>query len=53
MTDQGYLEQSNVNVVTEMVNMIALSRTYEANQKLIQSIDDELERSANQVGRVS
>lgn len=51
--DQGYLEASNVNVVTEMVNMISLSRTYEANQKIIQSVDDELERSANQVGKVS
>lgn len=50
--DQGYLEASNVNVVTEMVNMISLSRTYESNQKLIQTIDDELDRSANQIGKV-
>lgn len=50
--DQGYLEQSNINVVTEMVNMISLSRTYEANQKLIQTMDDALEKSANQIGKV-
>lgn len=50
--DQGYLEQSNINVVTEMVNMISLSRTYEANQKLIQTIDDALDKSANQIGKV-
>lgn len=50
--DQGYLEQSNINVVTEMVNMISLSRTYEANQKLIQTMDDALDKSANQIGKV-
>lgn len=50
--DQGYLEQSNINVVTEMVNMISLSRTYEANQRLIQTMDDALDKSANQIGKV-
>jgi len=29
--DEGYVEKSNVNVVTEMVNMISASRSYEAN----------------------
>ncbi|PHV71737.1 flagellar basal body rod protein FlgC [Sporanaerobium hydrogeniformans] len=28
---QGYVEQPNVNIVTEMVNMISASRSYEAN----------------------
>lgn len=28
---QGYVEKPNVNIVTEMVNMIAASRSYEAN----------------------
>lgn len=50
--DQGYLEQSNVNVVSEMVEMISVSRAYESNQKLIQTIDDMLDKSVNQVGRV-
>lgn len=50
--NQGYLEASNVNPVTEMVKMISLSRTYESNQKLIRSIDDELDRSVNQVGKL-
>ena len=49
---QGYTEQSNVNVVTEMVNMIAITRAYEANQKVIQSVDQTLENSANSIGRV-
>ena len=49
---QGYTEQSNVNVVSEMVNMIAITRAYEANQKVIQSVDQTLENSANTIGRV-
>ena len=49
---QGYTEQSNVNVVTEMVNMIAITRAYEANQKVIQSVNQTLDQSANSIGRV-
>lgn len=48
----GYLEQSNVSVVDEMVNMITIQRSYEANQKLIQTFDSSLEISATQIGRV-
>jgi flagellar basal-body rod protein FlgG len=49
---QGFKEQSNVNVVAEMVEMITVSRAYEANQKVIQSVDKTLELAANSVGRV-
>lgn len=42
---QGYLEMANVSVVKEMVNMITISRQYEANQKMIQTFDDTLEKS--------
>lgn len=49
---QGYTEQSNVNVVTEMTSMIAITRAYEANQKVIQAIDGTLELAANSVGKV-
>lgn len=34
---QGFIETSNVNVVTEMVQMIEVNRAYEANQKTITS----------------
>lgn len=40
--NQGYLEMSNVNVVSEMVEMITISRAYESNQKLLTSIDETL-----------
>lgn len=50
---QGYLEMSNINVVSEMVEMIAISRAYESNQKAIQTVDTMLEKSVNQVGRLA
>ncbi len=49
---QGFLEQSNVNPVIEMVNLIEVHRTYEANQKSIQAEDSALGRVINEVGRV-
>lgn len=49
---QGYTEQSNVNVVSEMVEMITVTRAYEANQKIIKSIDSTLDLAANSVGKV-
>lgn len=49
---QGYTEQSNVNVVSEMVNMITVTRAYEAGQKTIQSIDGMIDKAVNSVGRL-
>jgi flagellar basal-body rod protein FlgF len=48
---QGYLEDSNTSVVNEMVNMIVVSRAYEANQKAIQVQDSSLSEVINQVGK--
>lgn len=48
----GYIETSNVQVVQEMVEMIATSRQYESNQKLIQTFDSTLQIAANQLGKV-
>lgn len=48
---QGYLEKSNVNSVDEMVKMIALSRVYEANSKMIQVHDSTLNRAVNDIGK--
>lgn len=49
---QGYLETSNVSIVSEMVEMISVSRQYEANQKLIQTYDSSLDIAVNQLGKV-
>ncbi|OIQ93726.1 flagellar basal-body rod protein FlgG [mine drainage metagenome] len=45
---QGYLESSNVNVVTEITDMISAQRAYEMNSKVIQSADEMLQ-TLNQV----
>ena len=47
---QGYLEMSNINAVSEMVEMIAVTRAYEANQKAVQTADSMIEKSVNTVG---
>ena len=44
---QSTLESSNVNVVDEMVNMIAIQRAYDAGQKVIRSVDDTLATTVN------
>lgn len=49
---QGSLEQANVSIVREMVDMIANMRSYEANQKVISSVDGTLEKLINDVGKV-
>lgn len=48
----GYLEQSNVQIVSEMVEMIAVTRAYETNQKIVQTMDSTLEIAANQLGKL-
>ncbi len=48
---QGFLEKSNVNMVREMVDMIEVQRSYEANQKTVQTHDTELGRLINEVAR--
>jgi len=44
---QGFLESSNINVVEEMVNMIAGQRAYEANSKIIKTSDEMLQMANN------
>jgi flagellar basal-body rod protein FlgG len=46
-TKQGYLEGSNVNIVQEMVNLIAAQRAYEINSKSIQTSDEMLQNVTN------
>ena len=44
---QGFLEMSNVDMVTELVEMIMAQRAYEINGKVIQSADDMLQIVSN------
>ena len=48
---QGYLEESNVNPILEMENMINVSKDYETSYKMITYLDHTLEKS-NEIGRV-
>jgi flagellar basal-body rod protein FlgG len=48
----GYLEMANVQSVQEMVNLISITRQYESNQKVIQTIDNTLEIASTQLGKV-
>ena len=50
---QGYLEMSNTQVVNNMVDMIAIYRAYESNQRVETAMDDMIDKAVNQVGRVS
>jgi flagellar basal-body rod protein FlgG len=45
--NQSFIELSNVNVVEEMVNMIASQRAYELNSKVVQSSDEMLQMMNN------
>ena len=47
---QGYVEQSNVSVVTEFINLIVAQRAYEANSKIVKAAD-EMYQQANNVTR--
>jgi flagellar basal-body rod protein FlgF len=49
---QSCLEKSNVNVVNEMISMMTVMRNFESDQKVIQSIDQTLEKTVNEVGAV-
>lgn len=49
---QGYTEQSNVQSVNEMINMISITRAYEANQKVINTVDGMIDKAVNSVAKV-
>ena len=48
---QGALEMSNVNTVREMVDLITTHRNYEASQRVITTIDQQLGRAVSDIAR--
>lgn len=50
---QGYLEQSNVNLVNEMTEMLTTMRSFESNQRIIRTMDETLGKAANDIGSVN
>jgi flagellar basal-body rod protein FlgF len=49
--EQGYLESSNASVETLMTQMIAVSRAYEAAQRVVQMVDGETGTMINSLSR--
>lgn len=49
---QGHLENSNVDPVKEMVEMMTLYRGYESNQRLVRAYDESIGKAVNEVGRI-
>lgn len=45
--EQGMLEGSNVNIVTEMVDLISAQRAYEMNSKVLMTADQMLQNTIN------
>lgn len=49
---QGYIETSNVETADLMIEMMQISREFEANQKVLQASDDTLRRAVNDLGKI-
>ena len=47
---QGHLEGSNVTALREMVDLVLISRAYEANQKIIKTVDDQMGKTLEALG---
>jgi flagellar basal-body rod protein FlgG len=45
--NQGYLEASNVDIVEEMISMIASQRAYEINSKTVQTVEQMMQLANN------
>lgn len=48
---QGFLERSNVNSIKQMIDMIAVSRSYEMNQRVLTAHDETLSKAVNELTR--
>jgi len=49
---QGYLENSNVNAIREMILMVEALRSFEDHQKVIHTFDSTQQSAVNQIGRL-
>lgn len=47
---QGYLEGSNVTPLREMVDLVLIARAYEANQKMITTLDQQMDKALEALG---
>ncbi|HET7535391.1 MAG TPA: flagellar hook-basal body protein [Candidatus Didemnitutus sp.] len=47
---QGYIENSNVQPLREMVDLVLISRAYEANQRIITTADQQMQKTLEALG---
>lgn len=47
---QGYIEGSNVVALREMVDLVLIGRAYEANEKMIRTVDDQMGKTLEALG---
>ncbi|MED4911355.1 flagellar hook-basal body protein [Brevibacillus centrosporus] len=52
-TQQGWIERANVDPMQTVTSMMSALRAYEANQRVITTIDGTMEKAANEIGRVN
>ncbi|MBF7096299.1 flagellar hook-basal body complex protein [Alkalibacter sp. M17DMB] len=48
---QGYIENSNVNLMDEIVKMMEISREFESNQRALKVLNETLQKTVNEIGR--
>ncbi len=49
---QGFLEVSNTNITSQVVDLMSASRSYETSQRIVKMLDESLGKTVNEVGRV-
>ncbi|MFB0830122.1 flagellar hook-basal body protein [Brevibacillus laterosporus] len=50
---QGWIERANVDPIRTMTDMMTVMRSYEANQRVITTLDGTMDKAVNEVGRVT
>lgn len=48
---QGYLESSNVQMADTMVELLQITREFEANQKVLHASNETLQKATNEIGK--
>ncbi|WDC83965.1 flagellar basal body rod C-terminal domain-containing protein [Caloramator sp. mosi_1] len=50
---QNKIEKANIDTIQMITELISVMRNYESSQKVIQSIDDTLGKTVNEVGNIN
>lgn len=48
---QGFIESSNVDIINQMAKMIQTMRAYETDQKMVQSLNEAIQRTNSELGK--